>query len=175
MDKSPFGVPEETRFKTGEGDSGKGGEDVRSVALMSVLAKCYAAVVVRVLQEEPEPVEWRDLHVGARVARRNGSQGFSSTKQRSWTAWKCGTAFDVAKPGVVSRIATSCTGTWWRRSWSIRQGSVEALFLCGIVAKYVMWKKGRKMDLVWWRRGGRVPLQQHDVGGLLLDLHSQEV
>ena len=32
---------------------------------MSVLAKCYAAVVVGLLQEEWETLEWEELHVGA--------------------------------------------------------------------------------------------------------------
>ena len=32
---------------------------------MSALAKRYAAEVVGLLQEEPEPVGWEELHVGA--------------------------------------------------------------------------------------------------------------
>ena len=32
---------------------------------MSVLAKWYAAVVVGLLHKEPEPIEWKELHVGA--------------------------------------------------------------------------------------------------------------
>ena len=35
-----------------------------AIALMSVLAKCYAAVVVGLLHEGPEPGEWKELHVG---------------------------------------------------------------------------------------------------------------
>ena len=34
-------------------------------ALTSVLAKCYAVVAVGLLHEEPEPIEWKELHVGA--------------------------------------------------------------------------------------------------------------
>ena len=32
---------------------------------MSVLAKCYAAVAVGLLHGELEPIEWKELHVGA--------------------------------------------------------------------------------------------------------------
>ena len=37
----------------------------RAIALMSVLAKWYAAGVVGLLHEEPKPIEWKELHVGA--------------------------------------------------------------------------------------------------------------
>ena len=33
----------------------------RATALMSVLTKWYAAVVVGLLHEEPEPIEWKEL------------------------------------------------------------------------------------------------------------------
>ena len=42
------------------------GERGRPAELMSVFATWYAVVVVGLLQEEPEPVEKKELHVGVR-------------------------------------------------------------------------------------------------------------
>ena len=42
----------------------RGGGGGWAIALMSVLAEWYAAVIVGLLQEEPELIEWKELHVG---------------------------------------------------------------------------------------------------------------
>ena len=43
----------------------KGVLGVWAIALVSVLAERYAAVMVGLLQAEPEPIEWKEFHVGA--------------------------------------------------------------------------------------------------------------
>ena len=64
VEDSLCSVLKEPTCETGKGDSGLRGQ---AIAMMSVLAKWYAAVVVGLLQEEPEPVEWRELYVGAEI------------------------------------------------------------------------------------------------------------
>ena len=98
------------------GREGGGGEGVRAVALMSVLAERHAAVMVGLLQEEREPIEFKELAVGAesrvncqhmqallakKICRDTGSGrwigeireiwgSFKSHTLRSWPAWTCG-------------------------------------------------------------------------------------
>ena len=43
----------------------KGLRDFRAIALLSVFSKWYTKVLVHLLHEEKEPIEWRSLHVGA--------------------------------------------------------------------------------------------------------------
>ena len=149
---------------------------------------------------EKEPSEWRRLRVGAEI-------GVLVTNiiQRHWewqedrrvdlqpgrfrynTALMASldvkTAFDVAKPSVVSRILTltgvhgrltaallaemqdtrgsACfenSETEFRYSRCIRQGGVEAPLLCGRVAKYVLWKAEERWKAKGWSFGG-----QHDI------------
>ena len=95
-----------------------------------VLAKWYAAMVVRLLHEEPEPTEWKESRVWVERGVNYGHMQALLTNilQRHWVwhqdrrgAWvpgffKCQTAFmasldvktpfDVAKPSVVSRKLT---------------------------------------------------------------------
>ena len=48
-------------------------------------AKSYAAVVVGLLQEEPEPIEWKDLHVGAkRGVNCEHRQAWGIIHKRNW-------------------------------------------------------------------------------------------
>ena len=78
------------------------------------------------------------------------------------------TAFDVAKPPVVSKILTLTVAllaemqdvrgsasfenseTKFQYSWCIRQGGVEAPVLWGRVAKYVLWKAEEKWTPKGW-------------------------
>ena len=60
---SPSSVANST-FKKLDAKLEKGDSGVRALALMSVLAKRHAAVVGRLLQEA-EPIEWKELHIGA--------------------------------------------------------------------------------------------------------------
>ena len=75
---------------------------------MSVPAKWHAAVVVWLLQEEPEPVEWKELHIGSgegdqlraypgvidkRTAEALGMARGSSGRLGSRVFFKCQTAF----------------------------------------------------------------------------------
>ena len=88
---------------------------------MSVLAKWSAAVVVGLLHEEPEPIEWKELHVGAE--RRTNCEHLhallTNILQRHWEWQVLGffhyqtacvaskdvkAAFDMAKPSVVCKI-----------------------------------------------------------------------
>ena len=43
----------------------KGIREFLAIALVSLLAKWYAAVVVGLLHEEPDPIELKEQHVGA--------------------------------------------------------------------------------------------------------------
>ena len=43
----------------------KGIRGFRVTALTSVVEKWHVAVVVAMWHEEPEPIEWKELHVGA--------------------------------------------------------------------------------------------------------------
>ena len=60
--------------------------EFRAIALMSMLAKWYAAVVVGLLQEEEEPVEWRRLHVGTerRVSCEHLQAPLTNVQQKGW-------------------------------------------------------------------------------------------
>ena len=40
-------------------------QEFRAIALMSVLGKWYAALVVRLLREELEPIELKEMHANA--------------------------------------------------------------------------------------------------------------
>ena len=43
----------------------KGIRGFRAIALLSMFSKWYTTVLVELLHEEKEPIEWRNLHVGA--------------------------------------------------------------------------------------------------------------
>ena len=43
----------------------KGPRGFRAIALLSVFSNWYTTVLVDLLHEEKEPIEWRSLHVGA--------------------------------------------------------------------------------------------------------------
>ena len=58
VENSTVGVLQEAKLE-------KGLRGFRAIALMSVLAKWYAAVGVALLQGERELLEWKELHVGA--------------------------------------------------------------------------------------------------------------
>ena len=154
------------------------------IALLSVLSKWYTTVLVDLLHEEKEPIEWRSLHVGAErgVNCEHMQASLKNVMQKHWewqedrrtdlqpgfhkhnTAFMASldvkTAFDVAKPSVVSRILTmtgvhghltaallaemqyvrgwACfenSETEFRYSRCIRQGGVEAPLSGGRVAK----------------------------------------
>ena len=142
------------------------------------------------LHEEKEPVEWLNLHVGAergvncehmQVLLTNLLQKHGEWLQDRRLDWEprkyryntlyiasldVKTAFDVARPAVVSKILTligthghvvaailaemqdlkgsasfeNCE-TEFRYSKCIRQGGVEAPVLWGRIAKFVLWKR----------------------------------
>ena len=85
---------------------------------MSVLAKWCAAVVVGLLHEEQEPLEWKELHVGAERCINCDPWEWQEDRRDCWMPgfFRCKTAcvasvdvkmaFDVAKPTVVSQILT---------------------------------------------------------------------
>ena len=108
----------------------------RAIALMSVWAKWYCAVLVEMLHEEEEPSEWKLLNVGAErgVYCKHMQALLTNVLQRHWVwseyrreAWVLGTiwyrtayvasrhvktAVDVAKPSGVSHIKTSIDTKW---------------------------------------------------------------
>ena len=43
----------------------KGLRGFRAIALLSVFSKWYTTVLVDMLHDEQEPIEWKGLHVGA--------------------------------------------------------------------------------------------------------------
>ena len=57
---------------------------MRAVASLLVLVKWYATVLVGLLQEEPEPVEWRELHVGAERSVNCEHMQATNQLQRHW-------------------------------------------------------------------------------------------
>ena len=107
----------------------KGTRGVRAIALMSVLAEWYAAVMVGLLQEEPEPIEWKGIdcrlekkgrsnceHMQALLTtllqrhserqenqRDAGVPGFFKCQTAFMGVW---TVFHVTKSSVVSGILT---------------------------------------------------------------------
>ena len=103
----------------------------RAIALLlSVFSKWFTTVLVEILHEEKEPIEWRSLHVSAeRGVNCEHTQALrTNTLQRHWewqedrstdlrlgfyrynaafmASWDVKTAFGVAKPPVVSKILT---------------------------------------------------------------------
>ena len=167
-------------------------------ALLSVFSKWYSTVLVDLLHEEREPIEWLSLHVGAEVVDCEHMQSLlTNLLQKHWE-WQehrredlehgkfkyktvytacldVKTAFDVAKPSVVSKIppligthghvvaaslaqmqdvkGSACfenCETEFRYSKCMRQRGVEAPVLWGRVANYVHWKAEER----WKARGG---------------------
>ena len=51
----------------------KGIRGFRAIALLSMFSKWYTTVLVELLHEEKEPIEWRNLHVGAERAHAGGT------------------------------------------------------------------------------------------------------
>ena len=108
----------------------KGLRGFRAIALLSVFSKWYTTVLVDMLHDEKEPSEWKRLHVGAeRGVNCEHMQALGTNiLQRHWewqedrrvdpqpgrfryhTAFTASldvkTAFDVARPAVVSKILT---------------------------------------------------------------------
>ena len=106
----------------------KGQRGFRAIALLGVFSKWFTTVLVDMLHENKEPSEWKRLHVGAeRRVKCEHTQGLvTNIFQRHWewqedrrtdlqaglyrynTAFLASldvkTAFDVAKPAVVSKI-----------------------------------------------------------------------
>ena len=177
----------------------KGTRGFRAIPLSSVFSKWYTAVLVDLLHEEQEPLEWMELHLGAERGVNCEYMQVLSTdllqKHWEWQAnrrkdWEPGqfkyktmymasldvkTAFDVARPSVVSKIL-SLIGTHGHvvaallaemqnvrglacfencetdfcYSKCIRQGGVEASILWGRVVKYVLWKIEEKWKARGW-------------------------
>ena len=108
----------------------KGLRGFRAIALLTVFSKWYTTVLVDMLHEEKKPIEWRSLHVGAERGvncehmqalvtnifqrhwewqedrRTDLQQGLYRYNTAFMTVLDVKTAFDVAKPAVVSRILT---------------------------------------------------------------------
>ena len=108
----------------------KGLRGFRAIALLSVFCKWKTTVLVDLLHEEKEPVEWKLLHVGAergvncehlqalvtnifqrhwewQEERRTDLQaGFYRYNMAFMASLDVKTAFDVAKPAVVSKVVT---------------------------------------------------------------------
>ena len=108
----------------------KGLRGFRAIALLSVFSEWFTTVLVDLLHEEKEPVEWKRLHVGAErgVSCEHMQALVTNSFKRHWewqedrrtdlqpggyrynTAFMASfdvkTAFDVAKPSVVSKILT---------------------------------------------------------------------
>ena len=165
----------------------KGLRGFRAIALLSVFSKWYTTVLVDLLREEKEPIECMSLHVGAErgVNCEHMQALLTNLQQKHWKwqenrrkDWGPGkfryktmymasldvkTAFDVARPSVVSKIlsiigthghvvaallaemhnvkGSACfenCETEFRYSKCIRQGGVEAPVLWGRVVKYVL-------------------------------------
>ena len=122
----------------------KGIRGFRAIALLSVFSKYYIAVLVDLLHEEEEPIEWKKLHVGAErsvncehmhVTMTNLLQKhweWQENRNKSWEPGKFSyrtmyrasldvkTAFDVAKPSVVSKIFLYIREPmvfWWLLYW----------------------------------------------------------
>ena len=177
----------------------KGLRGFRAMTLLSVFSKRYTTVFVDMLHHEKEPSEWKRLHVGAeRGVNCERMQALvTNIFQRHWewredrrvdlqpgrfrynTAFMASldvkTAFDVAKPAVVSKIL-SLTGvhgnltaallaemqdvrgsgslenceTEFRYSRCIRQGGVEAPVLWRRSAKFVLWNAEEKWRAKGW-------------------------
>ena len=181
---------------------------IRTIALLSVFSKWFTTVRVDLLHVGKEPIEgWKGVnckHVQALLTkilqrRWSGRQTAAGpiwnrdspdTRRPSWQAWTKKTAFDVAKPTVVSKILslTGVHGQWrrlyWqkcrtcrdrlvlriaRRTFDTRTASATAGWrpqCCGgRVGKYVL----RNAEKKWKARGCgltfRVCAQEHDVGG----------
>ena len=84
----------------------KGLRGFGAIALLSVFSKCYTTVLVDLLHEEKEPIEWMSLHVGAErgvncehmqrlltnLLQKHGERQEnrrSSTIRCTWQAWMC--------------------------------------------------------------------------------------
>ena len=80
---------------------------VRAIALMSVLARWCAVVVVGMLQEEPLPLHPNGGEPVARGSERDWVPGFLEYQTMFSASLDVRTVFDVAKLSVVSRILTS--------------------------------------------------------------------
>ena len=128
------------------------------IALLSVFSKWYTTVLVDLLQEEKDPIEWMSLHVGAeRGVNCEHTQGLMTNLLQKHWKWQenrrkdlepgkfkykamymasldVKTAFHVAKPSVVSKIL-SLIGTHGHVVAAllacIRQGGVGRHQCCG--------------------------------------------
>ena len=121
----------------------KGLRGFRAIALLSVFSRWYTTVLVDLLHEEKEPIEWMSLHVGVQrgVNCEHMQSLLTNLLQKHWE-WQenrrkdlelgkfkyktmymasldVKTAFDVAKPSVVSKILSliGTTVTWWPPYW----------------------------------------------------------
>ena len=181
-----------------------------AIALLCVFSNWYTTVLVDMLHDEKEPSEWKHLHVGAESGvncehmqalvtnmfqphwelQEDRRVGLKPERLRYNTAFMSNldfkTAFDVARPTVVSKILTlrgvhghliaavlaemqdvrgsasfeNCE-TQFRYSRCIRQGGVDASVLWRRIAKYVLWKAEEK----WRAKGWGLPSGgQHDNG-----------
>ena len=164
-----------------------------------MFSKWYTTVLVDLVHEEKEPIEWMSLHVGAergvncehmQVLLTNLLQKHWEWQEHRRKDWEPGkfryktmymasldvkTAFDVARPSVVSKVlsligthghlvaalfaemqdvkGSACfenCETEFRYSKCIRQGGVEAPVLWERVAKYVLWKAEEKWKARGW-------------------------
>ena len=119
----------------------KGQRGFRAITLLSVFSKWYTTVLVDVLHEETEPIEWMSLHVGAeRGVNCEHMQGLLTNLLQKYLEWqenrrkdlepdkfKCKTmyiasldvktALDVAKPLVVSKILSLIGTHMWPLCW----------------------------------------------------------
>ena len=187
-----------------DGDCVRGSSLFRAIEHFGVFSKWYTTVLVDMLREEKEPIEWKGLHVGAErgVNCEHMQALVTNIFQRHWE-WQedrrvdlqrvrfrynrafmesldVQTAFDVAKPAVVSKTLTltvvhgnptaallargsasfeSCE-TQFLYSRCIRQGGVEAPILWERTAKYVLWKSEEKWSAKGW---GLLFGGQHDI------------
>ena len=58
-------IPRLVSLKTPDARFEKELHGFRAIALLSVLSEWYTTVLVHLLHEEKEPIEWRSLHAGA--------------------------------------------------------------------------------------------------------------
>ena len=196
---------------------GKGLRGFRAFALLGVFSKWCATVLVDMLHEDKEPSEWKRLHVGAErgVNCEHMQALVTNIFQRHWewpedrradlrpgqirynTAFMASsdvkTAFDVARPAVVSKILTltgvhghltaallagmqdvrgsasfeNCA-TEFRYSRCVRQGGVEAPVLWERIAEYVLWKAEEKWRAKGWGLSfGRQHDNEHTLRGMM--------
>ena len=129
---STLGLPQKTRCQFRK----KEPRGIRTIALLSVFSKWFTTVRVDLLQVGKEPIEgWKGVnckHVQAlltKILQRRWSgrqtagpiwnRDSPDTRRPSWQAWTKKTAFDVAKPTVVSKLLslTGVHGQWRRLYW----------------------------------------------------------